>query len=138
MWGTAALGCPAAQVHRAAAGSAGVSPAVVRASRSHVQKQAVEEIPIRTYNLCFLGYGNVNRTLVRLLEDRAEELRTRHGIAYRITGIASRSLGWIADPNGLDPNTLCGAGAPARGKPAADPNRSASQLAASTVRDWLT
>ncbi len=59
-------------------------------------------IPIPTYNLCFLGYGNVNRTLVRLFEDRAEELRTRHGIAYRITGVASRSLGWIADPEGLD------------------------------------
>ncbi len=57
---------------------------------------------IRTYNLCFLGYGNVNRTLVRLLEDRAEELRARHGISYRIAGIASRSLGWIADPDGID------------------------------------
>ncbi len=97
-----------------------------------------EEIPIRTYNLCFLGYGNVNRTLVRLLEDRAEELRARHGIAYRITGIASRTLGWIADPNGLDPNTLCGAGAPARDMRAANPNRSASQIAAGNVRDWLT
>jgi len=59
--------------------------------------------PIRTYNLCFLGFGNVNRTLVRLLADRAEELRTRYGIAYSITGIASRSLGWIADPNNLNP-----------------------------------
>jgi len=57
---------------------------------------------IYTHNLCFLGFGNVNRTLVRLLADRTEELRTRHGIAYRITGIASRRLGWIADPNGLN------------------------------------
>src|SRR5580704_8068748 len=60
-------------------------------------------IPIPTQNLCFLGFGNVNRTLARLLEDRAQELRDRHGISYRITGIASRSLGWIADPKGLDP-----------------------------------
>jgi len=43
----------------------------------------------------------VNRTLVRLLEDRAAELRDRHGISFRITGIASRTLGWIADPSGL-------------------------------------
>ena len=57
---------------------------------------------IYTHNLCFLGFGNVNRTLVRLLADRTEELRTRHDIAYRITGIASRRLGWIADPNGLN------------------------------------
>jgi homoserine dehydrogenase len=64
---------------------------------------APEGIRIRTYNLCFLGFGNVNRTLAQLLNDRAEELRVRHGINFRITGIASRRLGWIADPNGLDP-----------------------------------
>ena len=64
---------------------------------------------IRTYNLCFLGFGNVNRALVRLLADRAGELRDRYGILFRITGIASRRLGWIADSNGLD---LSGAGAP--------------------------
>jgi homoserine dehydrogenase len=75
---------------------------------------------INTYNLCFLGFGNVNRTLVRLLSDRAEELRTRHGIAYRITGIASRRLGWIADPNGLNPEGAL---------------QSDSKL--SNVREWL-
>jgi homoserine dehydrogenase len=61
---------------------------------------------IRTYNLCFLGFGNVNRTLVRLLEDRAQELRERYGITYRITGVASRRLGWIADAEGLDSASL--------------------------------
>ncbi len=59
-------------------------------------------MPAPTYNLCFLGFGNVNRTLVQLLRDRESELRTRHGIAFRITGIASRRLGWLADPNGLN------------------------------------
>jgi len=54
------------------------------------------------FNLCFLGFGNVNRTLVKLLDDRREELRTQHGIEYRVTGIASRRLGWIADASGLD------------------------------------
>jgi len=39
---------------------------------------------------------------VRLLADRAQELRERYGISWRITGIASRRLGWIADPSGLD------------------------------------
>ena len=57
---------------------------------------------IRTYNLCFLGFGNVNRTLVRLLLDREPELRDRYGISFRITGIATRRLGWIANPDGLD------------------------------------
>src|SRR5258708_11980178 len=49
-----------------------------------------------------VGLGNVNRTLVRLLEDRRQELRERHGISWRITGIASRRLGWIADAGGLE------------------------------------
>jgi homoserine dehydrogenase len=57
---------------------------------------------IHTYNLCFLGYGNVNRTLAQLLNDREHELRDRHAIAFRITGIASRKLGWIANPEGID------------------------------------
>jgi len=48
----------------------------------------------------------VNRTLVRLLVDREPALRIR-GIAWRITGIASRRLGWIADSNGLDLRLLC-------------------------------
>ena len=57
---------------------------------------------IKTYNLCFLGFGNVNRTLAELLENRAQELRERYGIDYRITGVASRRLGWLADPNGIN------------------------------------
>ena len=77
---------------------------------------------LRTANLCFLGYGNVNRTLVRLLADRAHELRERYGIAWRITGIASRRLGWIANPDGIDIT--------------ADVVSEAGSKT-STVRDWL-
>ncbi|HYM76515.1 MAG TPA: homoserine dehydrogenase [Candidatus Dormibacteraeota bacterium] len=98
-----------------------------------------EALAIRSYNLCFLGFGNVNRTLVRLLQDRADELHKRHGIAFRITGIASRRLGWISDPEGLNAASLLtlnsdsGAGisrakAPATHDPAPHEN----------VRDWLT
>jgi len=50
--------------------------------------------------------GNVNRTLLRLLEDRRQELRERHGISWRITGVASRRLGWIADASGLEPAAI--------------------------------
>jgi homoserine dehydrogenase len=50
----------------------------------------------------------VNRAFVRLLVDRSAELRER-GIAWRITGVASRRLGWIANPVGLDTNLLCSA-----------------------------
>jgi homoserine dehydrogenase len=87
-------------------------------------------------NLCFLGFGNVNRTLVRLLADRETELRDRHGITYRITGIASRSLGWIADPDGLDEATLRGAGAPARENSQPDVTVNGNTTA-QNVREWL-
>jgi homoserine dehydrogenase len=36
-----------------------------------------------------------------LLEDRAQQLREHHGISWRITGVASRRVGWIADSSGL-------------------------------------
>ncbi len=38
---------------------------------------------------------------MQLLAEREQELRERYGISFRITGIASRRLGWIADANGL-------------------------------------
>lgn len=43
----------------------------------------------------------MNRALVRLLADRDSELRER-GIEWRVTGVASRRLGWIADAGGFD------------------------------------
>jgi len=55
--------------------------------------QLAPEDPIRTYNLCFLGFGNVNRTLAQLLRDREQELREHHGISFRITGISTQAGG---------------------------------------------
>ncbi len=89
-----------------------------------------EGIRIHTYNLCFLGFGNVNRTLARLLLNREHELRERHGITFRITGVATRRLGWIADPNGLDPDA-CVERAPLRAKS----RESGEKLM--TVQAWL-
>lgn len=74
----------------------------------------------------------MNRTLVRLLKDRAAELRERYGITYSITGIASRRSGWIADPNGIDTNEVCGAGTLARELPGTRRNTEVNN-----VRDWL-
>jgi homoserine dehydrogenase len=73
----------------------------------------------------------VNRTLAQLLHKREQELRNRHGISFRITGIATRHLGWIADPDGLDP-AACVERAPSPAK-----GRSADPKPAS-VRDWLS
>jgi homoserine dehydrogenase len=96
-----------------------------------------EEIPIRTLNLCFLGFGNVNRTLIRLLEDRAQELRELHGIAFRITGISSRRLGWIADANRLDSAALLAPGFidAAASSRASRPQPHEPELR--NVREWL-
>ncbi len=75
------------------------------------------------YNLCLAGFGNVGRALVRLLADKRSELAGRYGIEWRITGVASRRLGWQVAPEGFEPEQLLTA-APA-GQPAAN------------VHDWL-
>ena len=53
-----------------------------------------------------VGFGNVGKEFVRLLVARRAELRDRYDIDWRITGIASRRIGWIADYNSLDPEAL--------------------------------
>jgi len=54
------------------------------------------------YNLCLLGFGNVGRALARLFLAKKAELRDRYGIECRVTGIATRRLGWWASPEGID------------------------------------
>lgn len=66
-----------------------------------------------TYNLCLMGFGNVGRELVRLLEDKREILGAQHGIRWRITGVASRRIGWLAKPEGFDTAVLRKASEPA-------------------------
>jgi len=62
---------------------------------------------IRSYNLCLIGLGNVNRTLLRLLERNRRELEGR-GIQWRITGVATRRIGWVADASGFDVEQILG------------------------------
>jgi homoserine dehydrogenase len=61
---------------------------------------------MKTYNLCILGFGNIGRALAELLHEKADELRAAYGIEWRITGVATRRLGWLADANGLDVHSL--------------------------------
>ena len=65
---------------------------------------------------------------MRLLDDRAAELRER-GITWRITGIASRRLGWIANPGGIDHSLLT------RERVT---EGFAGERTSSNVRQWLT
>jgi len=63
-----------------------------------------------------------------LFTDRAEELRDKCGIDYRITGIASRRLGWLADADGFAASFL------------SDPSASSAPSAlkkTNDVREWL-
>jgi homoserine dehydrogenase len=77
-----------------------------------------------SYNLCILGFGNVGRALVRHLQLKTAELRERYDITWRLTGVATRRMGWIADPAGLDAAALLSDQLP----PA---------LPARNVREWL-
>jgi len=54
------------------------------------------------YKLCFIGFGNVARSLVRLLERKRGLLESKYDITYSVTGIATGSHGFAVNPNGLD------------------------------------
>lgn len=61
---------------------------------------------MKILSLGLVGFGNVNRSLVELLHQKAVELREHHGIRWRITGVGSRRLGWWANPAGFDAAAL--------------------------------
>ncbi len=54
------------------------------------------------HNLAFIGFGNVARALVRLLERKHGLLESKHGITYSVTGIATGRHGFAVNPDGLD------------------------------------
>jgi homoserine dehydrogenase len=86
---------------------------------------------MKIYNLCLLGYGNVGHALVRLLTDKGDELREQFDIGWRVTGVASRRMGWLAAPQGFTVEELL---------PAALLDASLSQRvlpAPKDVREWL-
>jgi homoserine dehydrogenase len=61
---------------------------------------------MKVFRLALLGFGNVNRTLVELLRKKDAELRERHGIEWKITGIASRRIGWRVNAGGFEVEEL--------------------------------
>jgi homoserine dehydrogenase len=54
------------------------------------------------HKLAFLGFGNVARSLVRLLERKRGLLEDKYDLTYSITGIATGRHGFAVNPNGLD------------------------------------
>ena len=92
---------------------------------------------MRTYNLCIAGFGNVGQALVRLLLDKTEELRRDCAIEWRITGLASRRLGWIAEAQGLDPLQILDPEWRAAANRAHSASSAASPSSSDAVREWL-
>lgn len=52
----------------------------------------------------------MNRRLVHLLQQNRSKLQEQYGIFWRITGIASRRLGWLVEPDGFDPAIVVNSG----------------------------
>ena len=61
---------------------------------------------MKTFNLCFLGFGNVGRALLRLLGEKSLEMRAKYGIEWRLTGVATRRMGWQSSADGLPIESL--------------------------------
>jgi homoserine dehydrogenase len=72
-----------------------------------------------------MGFGNVGRALLRLLISKETELRRKYDVRWRLTGVASRRIGWVANPDGLKPIAVLGGFFPSA------PNTSRN------VREWL-
>ena len=53
-----------------------------------------------------MGFGHVGRALLRLLISKEIELRRKHDVRWRLTGVASRRIGWSSDPDGLNPISI--------------------------------
>ena len=53
------------------------------------------------YNFALVGFGNVGKTFVSLLERKRELLQAQYNFDFQITGIASRSIGWLVNPDGF-------------------------------------
>lgn len=54
------------------------------------------------YKLCFIGFGNVARSLARLLERKRDLLKSNYDITYSVTGIATGRHGFAVNPDGID------------------------------------
>ena len=50
-----------------------------------------------------MGFGNVAKAFLRLLISKETELSRRYDVRWRLTGVATRRAGWVADADGLNP-----------------------------------
>lgn len=60
---------------------------------------------MREVKLALVGFGNVGKALVRLLDSKQQILQQTYGFSTRIVGIATAHHGMAIDPAGLDGET---------------------------------
>ncbi len=65
---------------------------------------------MKQYRLGFLGFGNVGRALARLFVAKSTELREKHEIDWKITGVATRRMGWRSREEGFEVKDLFSTG----------------------------
>ena len=92
---------------------------------------------MKKYNLAFLGFGNVARALVQLLDSKRGELRERYGVEFAFTGVASRRLGWHANPAGFAAADLIGEGTTFTSHGAEHKPQGAEDQTLAELREWL-
>ena len=81
---------------------------------------------MKQYNLAFLGFGNVGRALARLFVAKSTELRQLYGIDWRITGVATRRMGWLASRAGFNVEALL-----------TSRDEAESTVRSSNIHEWL-
>src|SRR5215467_31327 len=81
-----------------------------------------------SYNLAIVGFGHVGRAFLRLLIAKETELRRKYDIRWRLTGVATRRVGWFADADGLNPIALLNGHWP---------SQAANMMPPKNVREWL-
>ena len=54
------------------------------------------------YNLALIGFGNVARSLARLLVRKQDVLKSKHDVTFSFTGISTGRHGFAVNPQGLD------------------------------------
>ena len=69
----------------------------------------------------------MGRAFLRLLISKETELRRRYDVRWRLTGVATRRAGWVADPDGLNPLAVLNGHWPAN----------IHQLPPRNVHEWL-
>jgi homoserine dehydrogenase len=74
----------------------------------------------------------VGRALLRQLISKETELRRRYDIRWRLTGVATRRNGWVAEPDGLNPIAILNGHFPAPSVP-----QPGISPAPQNFRDWL-